>query len=93
MNIVETWGESYEDPIAHWMSKASCLGMDVDIFFPTREEPTYIAIAVCDECVVRTECFDFSIEGGEQFGVWGGKSESERRETKRRMQLLFSITR
>jgi hypothetical protein len=37
------------------------------------------ARAVCERCVVRSECTAFALELGTRFGVWGGLSERERR--------------
>jgi WhiB family transcriptional regulator, redox-sensing transcriptional regulator len=38
------------------------------------------AKAICVQCSVRNECLEFAIETGETFGVWGGLTETERRE-------------
>jgi WhiB family redox-sensing transcriptional regulator len=38
---------------------------------------------VCRGCVVSNECLEYAIENGERFGIWGGKSERERRRLRR----------
>jgi WhiB family redox-sensing transcriptional regulator len=62
-----------------WMDQANCLGVDPDLFFPSRGESTAEARAVCAGCVVRAECLEYALEGAEKFGIWGGMSERERR--------------
>ena len=42
------------------------------------------AKVVCDECVVRDKCLDFALETNQDWGIWGGMSEDERRDIRRR---------
>lgn len=60
-----------------WKEEAACKN-ESELFFSLakgqrsrmdREE----AIAICEQCPVRQECFDFAIENQEEFGVWGGR--------------------
>lgn len=60
-----------------WVTDAACRGMNPDVFFPARGEPTAAAKAICRECPVQTECAAYGM--GEKFGIWGGNSERERR--------------
>ena len=62
-----------------WFSAAACAGCDPELFYPERGEATTKAKAVCNECPVRQECLEFALSGRELFGIWGGKSERERR--------------
>ena len=39
-----------------------------------------IVKAICMRCPVRLECLDWALETREPFGVWGGYSESERKQ-------------
>jgi len=39
---------------------------------------------VCRHCAVREECLQWSLDAGQDHGVWGGLSEDERRAMKRR---------
>ena len=41
------------------------------------------AKAVCGDCTVREECLAFAITTNQEFGVWGGTSEEERRVLRR----------
>ncbi|WP_405889454.1 WhiB family transcriptional regulator [Streptomyces sp. NBC_01136] len=33
---------------------------------------------VCSECQVREKCADFALSTRQEFGVWGGLTESDR---------------
>lgn len=62
-----------------WMDRASCRGLDPNIFFPNRGELTAQIKAICHGCSVRAECLAYALNGGEHVGIWGGLSERERR--------------
>ena len=66
-----------------WQSKANCMGVDPDLFFPERGASTKEAKEVCRGCVVKDECLEFALRNGEKFGIWGGMSERERRRVRR----------
>jgi WhiB family redox-sensing transcriptional regulator len=66
-----------------WLSRANCMGVDPELFFPERGSSTREAKEVCRGCVVRQDCLDFAIANGEKFGIWGGMSERERRRVRR----------
>jgi WhiB family redox-sensing transcriptional regulator len=66
-----------------WQSRANCMGVDPDLFFPERGSSTREAKEVCRGCVVREDCLEFAIANGEKFGIWGGMSERERRRVRR----------
>jgi WhiB family redox-sensing transcriptional regulator len=70
-----------------WQSRANCMGVDPDLFFPERGASTREAKAVCRGCVVREDCLDYALANGEKFGIWGGLSERERRRLRRERAL------
>lgn len=70
-----------------WQNYANCLGVDPDLFFPERGASTREAKEVCRGCVVQDECLEFALRNGEKFGIWGGKSERERRKVRRQRAL------
>jgi WhiB family redox-sensing transcriptional regulator len=79
-------GPVYETPVdldTAWMDQANCLGCDPELFFPARGESCVEAKAVCQACVVRVECLNYALETGETLGIWGGRSERERRRLRR----------
>ncbi len=62
-----------------WQVGARCLQVDPEIFFPERGGSSKAARAVCRDCSVKTECLRYALANREQFGIWGGTSERERR--------------
>lgn len=66
-----------------WQSKARCNEVDPEIFFPERGGSSKAARNVCNECEVRLECLRYALANREQFGIWGGTSERERRKLRR----------
>jgi hypothetical protein len=67
-----------------WHRQAACRGMGTDAFFPGRGEPLDEAIAVCEGCPVRSECFDAAAAiGNDCHGVWGGLSALGRKVLRR----------
>lgn len=62
-----------------WLERAECRGMDTALFFPSRGEPAVEAKQACARCPVAAECLDAALADGEHHGVWGGKSERQRR--------------
>lgn len=80
----------YADPNG-WAAQGACRLSDSELFFPVSSVGRSAgqvarAKAVCLRCPVRGECLDFALESGQDYGVWGGTSEDERR-TMRRRQL------
>lgn len=67
-----------------WFDRAACRGLDPDLFFPERGQPTRPAKRVCERCPVRVECLDYAQANFEKFGVWGGLSERARRRIRAR---------
>ena len=58
-----------------WKSKGNCNGEPPQIFYLTDSSK---AKSVCKDCPVQEECFLFAIQYNE-YGVWGGYTEEERR--------------
>lgn len=67
-----------------WMRHANCVGCDPDLFFPDRGASTREAKEVCGGCTVRDACLQYSLDNGEKHGIWGGRSERERRRLRRK---------
>ncbi|HUC38046.1 MAG TPA: WhiB family transcriptional regulator [Acidimicrobiales bacterium] len=81
----------YGRQVRDWQSRANCMGVDPDLFFPERGASTREAKEVCRGCVVREDCLEYALANGEKFGIWGGLSERERRRV-RRMRALSRRT-
>jgi WhiB family redox-sensing transcriptional regulator len=70
-----------------WQGKARCTEVDPEIFFPERGGSSRAARAVCADCEVRLECLEYALNNKEQFGIWGGTSERERRRLRKERTL------
>lgn len=73
-----------------WRVEAACKYLPTELFFPIGHGPraqaqTNVAKAVCDACSVRAQCLDYALAANAQYGVFGGMSEEERREVRRRV--------
>jgi WhiB family transcriptional regulator, redox-sensing transcriptional regulator len=66
-----------------WQTNARCTEVDPEIFFPERGGSSKSARAVCDKCLVKQDCLEYALKNKEQFGIWGGTSERERRKIRR----------
>jgi WhiB family redox-sensing transcriptional regulator len=72
-----------------WRSFAACRDVDPDLFFPSGTTggalaQTDAARAVCAGCPVRIACLTFAVATNQEFGVWGGCDEEQRRALRRK---------
>lgn len=75
--------------MSDWRSRSACRDEDPELFFPIGTSgPALLQIeqakAVCRRCPVVDDCLQWALESGQDDGVWGGKSDLERRRVKRR---------
>ncbi len=73
-----------------WRNEALCRDTDPELFFPigtTGQALLQISEAknVCCECTVKRKCLEFAIETNQDCGIWGGLSEDERRDVRRKI--------
>lgn len=85
-NRIPDWDE------AGWRDRAACRHSDPDLFFPSGTtgaalEEIRAAKALCAACPVQQQCLAFALETNQDAGVWGGASEEERRELRRKVAL------
>jgi len=67
-----------------WLDRAACVDEDPELFFPDGNTglalvQTEQAKAVCHRCEVSAACLKWALDSGQDYGVWGGTSEDERR--------------
>jgi WhiB family redox-sensing transcriptional regulator len=68
-----------------WMRWAACKNSYADAWFPAKGHSGDMAKRVClgglnaPPCPVRARCLAYALGTGQQFGIWGGLSEHERR--------------
>jgi WhiB family transcriptional regulator, redox-sensing transcriptional regulator len=78
----------YADP-GGWAARGACRQADPELFFPVGPAGPAVrqvirAKDVCARCPVRHPCLVYALETGQDFGVWGGATEDERRVMRRR---------
>jgi WhiB family transcriptional regulator, redox-sensing transcriptional regulator len=62
-----------------WMALAKCRNMDPSRFFPSDAGGERAAQQICAVCPVKVPCLEYSLDNRMVDGVWGGRSEQERR--------------
>lgn len=72
-----------------WRAKAACRDKDPELFFPVGNtgaayQQIEEAKSVCRTCKVIDACLKCALDTNQDYGVWGGLSEDERRALKRR---------
>ena len=71
-----------------WRQHAACTDVDVNLFFPIGVTGPAVdqiakAKAVCRACSARDCCLEFALVTHQDYGVWGGATEDERRVMRR----------
>jgi WhiB family redox-sensing transcriptional regulator len=61
---------------ANRWSGAVCSSTDPEIFFEKATER--IAVKICGSCPLKVMCAQYAIDNEEQYGVWGGLTETDR---------------
>lgn len=81
MSEPRTTSEAFE-----WVAHAACGELGAPPMFPHPTDAEGIAAAkrTCAVCPVVAECLARAYVNGEQHGVWGGMTEEERRNARRR---------
>ena len=73
-------GTSWPGNDEPWVADALCAQTDPEVFFPQKGEKPKDAKKVCLGCEVRFDCLDYALRNHENYGVWGGHTERERRQ-------------
>lgn len=69
----------------NWRADALCTQVDPEVFFPEKGQNSPAAHRICEQCDVQTQCLTEALETNEKHGIWGGKSEHQRRILRRRL--------
>lgn len=78
-----------------WASKAACKKTGPTIFYPEHGAPGLQqtirqAKAICALCEVQQQCLDYALRN-EAMGIWGGKTDKERRQIRSRLNIQMNI--
>jgi WhiB family redox-sensing transcriptional regulator len=77
-----------------WRESAACRSHDPELFFPIGKTGRAVgeiqgAKAVCAACPARTGCLAFALETHQDYGIWGGCDEDERRALRRQRRRVI----
>jgi WhiB family transcriptional regulator, redox-sensing transcriptional regulator len=69
---------------AEWWQAAACQSAEPELFFPISETaPARADVAraklICAACPVASQCLDYALANRQEYGIWGGLTEQERR--------------
>lgn len=70
-------------PTGDWHRRGLCAGENPEVFFPSNGDSGARAREICTACPVREDCIQYATEADE-FGIWGGLDQQQRRALKRR---------
>ena len=74
----------YEAPV--------CASVGGDLWYPEKMggliAEANIAKRICDSCTHKVECAEWGVHN-EKFGIWGGTTENERRNIRRRLGITL----
>jgi WhiB family transcriptional regulator, redox-sensing transcriptional regulator len=69
-----------EHPIdTQWMAEGRCREVSPSVFFPSDGLGVQAAQRICADCPVADACLEYALANRIDHGVWGGRSERERR--------------
>jgi WhiB family redox-sensing transcriptional regulator len=61
-----------------------CKNADQKLFFNIVTESQ--AVRICHSCPVEAECLNYALTSNISFGVWGGKTEKQRRSLRHQLR-------
>jgi len=70
-----------------WMSEGRCREVSPAMFFPSDGLGVKEAQRICADCPVAEACLEYALVNRIDHGVWGGRSERERRRILRRRRV------
>jgi WhiB family redox-sensing transcriptional regulator len=87
---VARWAQD-DDARTPWQERAACRGVGIDLFFPVGStgpaaDEIRRARQICAGCPVRQQCLDYALASGQQYGIWGGLDEQERRRLRQQLR-------
>ena len=62
-----------------WRSARACISANTLTFFPRNRKQRLEALGYCGICLVRGECLKYALDNSIEFGIYGGKTEDERK--------------
>lgn len=71
-----------------WQDQGACVGEDPGLFYPAPWEAQKLAAArsICERCPVTEECLAYALDNHEDYGVWAGTTQRDRKRIHKRMR-------
>ena len=88
--VVETLLSQVKTGELHWESLAECRDADPSLFYPEKGVSNKTAKAICAQCIVREDCFEYAIVH-EDFGIWGGTTAKARQRIRKQRLLAATV--
>jgi WhiB family redox-sensing transcriptional regulator len=63
-----------------FQDKANCLEADPEMFFSAKLKYRAQALALCNSCLVKSECLEFALSTESIDGIYGGTLGDQRKE-------------
>jgi len=76
----------------NWMAEGKCSELPPAVFFPNDGLGVQAAQRICGACAVSDACLEYALVNRIDHGVWGGKSERERRRILRQRRTAAVVT-
>lgn len=74
-----------------WQRNGACWGKGPALWFPergTHRDRILEAKRICAACPIKQKCLDYALWHGDRQGIWGGKTEKERRNIRMTQPIL-----
>jgi WhiB family transcriptional regulator, redox-sensing transcriptional regulator len=75
-----------------WMARGKCREVPPAVFFPSDGVGVQAAQRICADCPVAEPCLEYALVNRIDHGIWGGRSERERRRILRRRRMSEVVT-
>ena len=87
-SVTLTWIRTHDWDAADWRTEAICRNSNPELFFPigatgSAADQIEAAKEICGICPAATPCLEFAMATNQENGVWGGRTEEERRMLRR----------
>lgn len=67
-----------------WREEAACRDTGVEMWFPGQGQGSSRQKRICQGCTVQGECLEYALTKHVRHGIWGGMTERELRDLRRR---------
>ena len=71
----------------NWKKRAACTGKPYDWFYTDPQGDYGRGRAVCTHCPVQSDCLTYALEIGDEQGLWGGMSPTQRDRIRRGLKV------